>query len=66
MYGKGHLEDSLRRQIHDCELSHNVCLRGHSENLYESMKKAALFVLTSDYEGMPNVILEAMSRWDFR
>ena len=61
MYGKGSLEGSLEKRIRDYGLSQCVSLCGHSENLYENMRKAALFVLTSDYEGMPNVILEAMN-----
>jgi len=42
-------------------LNNNVLFVGFQENPYKFLKKSDLFVLSSLWEGFPNVILEAMS-----
>ena len=39
----------------------NVYLTGKVENTIETIKNSRVFVLTSDYEGMPNALIEAMT-----
>lgn len=61
IYGAGELKEELQKQIDENNLTHQVFLMGICSNVIEKIKDAALFVLTSDYEGMPNALMEAMA-----
>ena len=39
----------------------HIYLMGKTDNVVEAIQNAAIFVLSSDYEGIPNALLEAMS-----
>ncbi len=58
--GQGPLEDKIKSEIKKLHLEKNVKLIGYQKNPYLYMKNSSLFVLSSFYEGMPNVVLEAM------
>ncbi|MBR1927577.1 MAG: glycosyltransferase, partial [Bacteroidales bacterium] len=60
IYGKGPQEEELRKLIHDLSLDGKVFLEGFVSDIHEAIKDAEMFVLSSDYEGMPNALLEAM------
>lgn len=60
IYGDGGLRNSLEQQIEKLDLIGKVELLGRKNDLLERMNSSAMFVLSSDYEGMPNVLLEAM------
>jgi len=60
IYGEGPYEAELKKKIEEKGLEDSVTLMGFSENVYECIKNAAIFVLPSDYEGLPNALLEAM------
>lgn len=59
--GRGALEDYYKKLIRDLKLENNVFLIGFVDNVYKYMKNSNIFLLNSFYEGMPNVILEAMA-----
>lgn len=61
IYGEGELENNLLAQIKNLDLNDRVFLKGTSNNLYDKIVDASLFVLSSDYEGMPNALMEAMA-----
>ncbi len=61
IYGVGELEQELQNLIERLGVQNNVALMGRSNAMWEEYAKADVFVLTSDYEGMPNSLLEAMS-----
>lgn len=63
LVGKGELEGRLRERIKDKELQDKVILLGHvnREELIQLYQNAKTFVLPSHYEGLPTVLLEAMS-----
>ena len=42
-------------------INKRIVFSGYSANPIEKLLQADLFVLSSDYEGMPNALLEAMS-----
>lgn len=52
--------DELERYIKEKKIEHKVEFKGIADDLERQLPEAALFVLPSDYEGMPNVLMEAM------
>ena len=52
--------EELQQFIKEKRLDKKVFFMGTSDSLKEEIKDAALFVLPSDYEGMPNALIEAM------
>ena len=61
IYGEGPLKDALEKLAASLGVGDRVFLKGYSSNLKTVMAQSALFVLSSDYEGIPNVVLEAMA-----
>lgn len=59
--GSGEEEVSLKALTSRLGLEKRVVFEGHKTNPYPYMKQADLFVLTSEHEGFPNVLLEANS-----
>ena len=57
--GEGKERGLLEEQIDRLGISHKVRLLGFQDNPYKYMNKADIMVLSSRYEGFPNVILEA-------
>lgn len=60
IFGKGDLLNELNSLIHNLNLKEQVFLMGFEPNPYKYLKAADLFVFGSNYEGFPNVLLEAM------
>lgn len=60
IYGEGYMLEELQRLVHQLKLTGCVEFPGKTQKLLEQMNPCAMFVLSSDYEGMPNVLLEAM------
>lgn len=61
IYGEGKLENELKEYITQLNLDKRVILKGTTKNLFDKIIDASIFVLSSDYEGMPNALMEAMS-----
>lgn len=60
IYGEGELRDDLEKQIKSAGLTDSVFLPGICDNIHEEISDACMFVLSSDYEGLSNALLEAM------
>lgn len=58
--GEGNLNGYLTKIIEELGLTQNVYILGFKKNPYIYMAKSHIFILTSFYEGMSNVILESM------
>lgn len=58
--GDGQLRPNLKRQIQRLGLEENIFLLGFKNPPYSYMKQADLFVSTSDTEGYPLVVCEAL------
>lgn len=61
IYGDGELKDRLIQEISKRDLLDNVDLKGLTTNVPLILSKSSVFISTSDYEGISNSMLEAMS-----
>ncbi len=61
IYGKGSLESSLKELANELSIADRVEFPGYVDNMPEVLEKASMFVLSSNYEGMPNALMEAMA-----
>ncbi len=59
--GEGQLRSSLEAQIQKQGLSEKISLVGRVGNIADWYRRCDLFVLSSRFEGFPNVLLEAMA-----
>ena len=57
--GKGVNYNNLKKLIYENNLTNIVKLTGYRDKAYSYIKNTDIFVLTSRYEGLPNVLLEA-------
>lgn len=59
--GDGPLKEQLKTIAVEQGIEGKVLLTGYTSNIGEKIKDASLFVLSSDFEGMPNALMEAMA-----
>lgn len=61
IYGSGPLAEQLQSQVEALSLSAQVILKGTTKTPWQAMREADAFAMTSEREGFPNVLLEAMA-----
>ena len=61
IYGEGELRNELQAQIDSLGLNEKIILEGNNSHVLNELIKAKLFVFTSNYEGLPNALMEAMA-----
>lgn len=61
IYGDGYLKEQLQRIIDEEDYASKIILPGRTHNMADAYAKADAFVLSSDFEGMPNALMEAMA-----
>jgi len=59
--GEGRIRRSLEAQVQALGLQDDVDLPGETSNVFAYMARADLFVLSSRWEGFPNVLVEALA-----
>ena len=59
LVGRGEYESKLKNFINANNLKNKIKLLKFSQNPYPIIKQTDIFVLSSKYEGLPNVLLEA-------
>ncbi len=59
--GEGELRGALEQRIAQLGLTDDVLLPGFVDNPFPWMRACSLFVLSSAWEGLPNVLIEAMA-----
>lgn len=60
IYGEGSLRGELEELCRRLKLEEHVRFRGNVSNVHERIADAQVFVLSSDFEGMSNALMEAM------
>lgn len=53
--------EELLKYVQEQDLVGRVHFMGTTDSIKQELEKATLFVLSSDYEGMPNALIEAMA-----
>lgn len=61
IYGSGELRESLCEQIKGLHLEQTISIFPATKQIKESYRNASIFLFTSRFEGLPMVLLEAMS-----
>ncbi len=61
IYGVGPLQRTLEQQIKKLKLQNRVFLMGTKKRVMFDVQQSDIFVLSSDFEGFPNVLIEAMA-----
>lgn len=61
IYGEGEKRSELEALAEKRGVAHRVKMPGYTTSLGEKIQDVTLFVLSSDYEGMPNALMEAMA-----
>src|SRR5699024_2810623 len=57
----GPLKKELIDYTRELKIDDKVHLKGKVPNIQKCIKDSTVFVLSSDYEGMPNALIEAMT-----
>ncbi len=61
MYGDGPLKNDMQAYIDEHGLTNKITLAGNIDNVEDLINDAKIYVLCSNYEGMPNSLMEAMA-----
>ena len=61
IFGDGPLKEELQKQINSLHMNDKIFLCGVIDDIKQELEKSKIFVLSSDYEGMPNALMEAMA-----
>lgn len=61
IYGKGTRLEALRELAGRLGIDSAVIFEGFCPDVLQKIKEADIFVMSSDYEGMPNALMEAMA-----
>lgn len=61
IFGQGEWLDLLQQQIDEAEMSNRVCINRPTTNIGEEYAKSSMLVMSSNYEGFPMVMIEAMA-----
>ncbi|MBI87373.1 MAG: hypothetical protein CMG63_04750 [Candidatus Marinimicrobia bacterium] len=59
--GDGHMKKQLQKMVRELNLESKVYLMGQRDNIVDYYIQSKIFILSSIYEGFPNVLVEALA-----
>lgn len=60
IYGSGPLRDELEKLLGKCNNNSAIHFEGHCDNMHQALIDLDVLVISSDHEGLPMILLEAM------
>ena len=60
IYGEGSYRENLEDKISELKLNESISMPGNVKDIFDRLCDCEFFVLSSNYEGMPNALIEAM------
>ncbi len=60
IYGDGPLHETLQAQVQSLQADQYIYFEGHCENITQELQTLDALLMTSDHEGLPMILLEAM------
>lgn len=61
IYGQGNEYENLLNEVSELKIEGKVHFMGFVHNVHQQILSAEIFAMSSDYEGIPNALLEAMA-----
>lgn len=61
IFGHGDLKDALNKMIANHKLEKQIEIHNPTDRIYEEYMNSSIYVMSSRYEGLPLVLIEAMS-----
>lgn len=61
IYGQGNMQSLLEEFAIECGVGKKVFFKGSSLNVHSEIMHSKIFLMTSNYEGIPNALMEAMA-----
>ncbi len=61
LFGEGRLEKEMMTKAHEMGIYHKILFMGRRENIVKYISACNCLVMSSDFEGFPNVLLEALA-----
>lgn len=61
IWGDGEDYEAIKAYVSSLKLENRILLPGATHNVREKIEKASIYILSSDTEGMPNALMEAMA-----
>lgn len=60
IYGVGNEKKNLKQMVDKYKLQNKIIFKGYVNNISEQIYNSSIFIMTSNFEGMPNSLIEAM------
>ena len=61
IYGRGSLEEELKAYTRQCRVDNKIEFKGFCADVTKQIRNAEIYLMTSDYEGMSNSLMEALA-----
>lgn len=61
IYGSGPLQETLATQVRENHADNYIHFEGHCDTIAQELQTLDTLLMTSDHEGLPMILLEAMS-----